>query len=198
MTKPEEGEGGPLPPAPPPDPVVDQSELIEKLRKQILGNEKEIKDQRYTIQATWLFSGPLELCLLLFLVHSSAFEGGKGPKRAAEDLEEEVRKLQESLAALGAPTPASPVRRRQVPGHKEVQTEAWSPPVIKEQVIVEVERRVEVAPKAEPVKVKKEKVVAVEVAESSSDEAPKEEKAGKTCRSGLDELGVSSWWSYSF
>lgn len=52
--------------------------------------------------------------------------------------------------------------------------------MIKEQVIVEVEKR-EAAPKAEPVKVKKEKPVAVErVESSSSDEAPKEEKAGKT------------------
>lgn len=49
LTKPEEGEGGPLPPAPVVE-VVDQSELIEKLRRQIAELEKEILDQKYTIQ----------------------------------------------------------------------------------------------------------------------------------------------------
>lgn len=75
MTKPEEGEGGPLPPAPPPDPVIDQSELIEKLRKQIAANEKEMKDQRYTIQATRL-SNPLQM-MLNYLLRSSDLQSEK-------------------------------------------------------------------------------------------------------------------------
>ncbi|CAJ1395526.1 unnamed protein product [Effrenium voratum] len=49
LTRPEDGEGGPLPPVPTLD-VVDQSELIEKLRRKIAEQETEIKEQNFTIQ----------------------------------------------------------------------------------------------------------------------------------------------------
>mmetsp|Transcript_7324 Transcript_7324/g.16880 ORF Transcript_7324/g.16880 Transcript_7324/m.16880 type:complete len:521 (+) Transcript_7324:411-1973(+) len=49
LTRPEKGEGGPLPPVPVSE-VVDQSELIESLRRRIAELEKENGQQKYTIR----------------------------------------------------------------------------------------------------------------------------------------------------
>lgn len=49
LTKPEEGEGGPLPPVPVPD-VVDQSELIERLKRQIADQDRQLVEKKYTIK----------------------------------------------------------------------------------------------------------------------------------------------------
>eukprot|EP00438_Fugacium_kawagutii_P017931 Skav203938 [mRNA] locus=scaffold779:145636:155052:+ [translate_table: standard] len=76
----------------------------------------------------------------------------------AEDLEEELRKLQEELRAAGmvvSPTRARP--KRQLPEHREIQTDPWMPMAPKQEVVKVVEQPARVDPEPQAPKPKKEK-----------------------------------------
>lgn len=164
LTRPEKGEGGPLPPVPVQE-VVDYSKLIEELKKQIADHENVITLKTYTIQ----------------------------------DLEEELRKLQEQLKAAGlvvSPTRQRP--KRTPPESREIQTDPWQPFAPKQETVQVVETA-KVDPTPVVAKVKKEKKPqAVEEPESDSSDAPvvqegkkvqkvqKEKEAPQIIKTGID------------